>query len=66
MFSRRNSEPVPEENTEVWLCSNDECIGWMRDNFTFDEKPTCPLCQSSMIQGDKVLPVLVNNNSTKK
>lgn len=62
MFSRRNTEVVPEENTEVWTCSSDDCIGWMRDNFSFEDTPSCPLCQSEMTRSDKVLPVLVNNS----
>lgn len=62
MFSRRNNEPIPEENTEVWTCSNEDCNGWMRDNFSFEAKPTCPLCHSKMTSSDKVLPVLVNNS----
>jgi hypothetical protein len=66
MFSKKSLEVIPEENTSIWTCSNDTCMGWMRDNFSFEVKPSCPLCQSDMVNDDKVLPVLVNNNKTIK
>ncbi|MDC3412152.1 cold-shock protein [Aquibacillus sp. 3ASR75-11] len=49
-------EPAPEVETSIWTCTDDECSGWMRESFTFDETPTCPLCHSTMAKEIKVLP----------
>jgi hypothetical protein len=58
---RRVEEPVPEAATEVWSCTNEECNGWMRDNFTLASgDPICPLCQSAMIKEERILPILIN------
>ncbi|TBL76029.1 cold-shock protein [Paenibacillus thalictri] len=63
MYSRkRPMEEVPEELTSVWICEKEDCIGWMRDNFTFETVPTCLQCSSPMIRGTKMLPLLVNHN----
>ncbi|GGA66970.1 cold-shock protein [Ornithinibacillus halotolerans] len=56
-FSRGPKEPVPEVETNVWACTSEECNGWMRESFSFQqEEPHCPLCQSSMTQEVRVLP----------
>lgn len=57
-FSRGPKEPLPEVETEVWLCSNDDCNGWMRASFSFEEEPKCPLCHSSMQHEVRMLPDL--------
>ena len=57
-FNKNNREPVPEEETKVWVCTNDGCSGWMRDAFSFAEEPKCPLCQSEMAKEVRTLPVL--------
>ncbi|MEE8673501.1 MAG: cold-shock protein, partial [Heyndrickxia faecalis] len=44
--------------TTVWACTNDDCNGFMRENFTFEEKPHCPLCHSDMKKEVRVLPVI--------
>ncbi|MFB4164686.1 cold-shock protein [Alteribacillus sp. JSM 102045] len=49
-------EAPPEVETKVWSCTNDDCAGWMRENFTFESEPSCPLCQSEMIKDTKTLP----------
>lgn len=56
----RKPEPVPIEETSIWLCEQDSCTGWMRQNFSFEKSPVCPFCSSDMVQGTKLLPVLVN------
>ncbi|MDP4096236.1 cold-shock protein [Paenibacillus sp. P96] len=58
MYKRHVPEPVPEENTEVWSCTNNDCNGWMRRDFTFNGEPSCPLCDSSMNQEVRMLPIL--------
>lgn len=55
-FSRGPREPVPEVDTKVWACKNEECKGWMRDSYSFEETPACPLCESEMEQEVRVLP----------
>ncbi|EFM10481.1 MULTISPECIES: cold-shock protein [Paenibacillus] len=63
MYSRKKPvEEIPEEETAVWLCTNDDCNGWMRDNFAFEAVPTCSQCSSPMVNGTKSLPVLVNTS----
>lgn len=57
-FSRRQKEPIPEVDTEVWACVNSECPGWMRDSLSFSKEPDCPLCQSEMKKEIRVLPEL--------
>ncbi|MFC4775894.1 cold-shock protein [Paenibacillus sp. GCM10023252] len=57
-YSKKNTEPVPEEQTAVWTCSKDGCECWMRDDFSFQSQPQCPICSSSMEQSMKLLPVL--------
>ncbi|MFC4098522.1 cold-shock protein [Paenibacillus xanthanilyticus] len=63
---KRPVEEVPVQDTAVWTCSNDDCNGWMRDDFAFAEQPCCPQCQSAMISAVKSLPVLVNTSPGKK
>ncbi|MGZ9585748.1 cold-shock protein [Paenibacillus marinisediminis] len=66
MYNRKNAvEDIPEVSTAIWSCETDTCKGWMRDNFSFQEEPTCPLCNSPMIKGEKMLPVLVNYSDLK-
>lgn len=57
-FTRRTTEPVPELETPIWSCSSEQCTGWMRTEFTFEEKPNCPLCHTPMVLEKKVLPVI--------
>ena len=57
-FSRGRREPLPEVETTVWACTNDDCNGWMRDSFSFAKEPICPLCDSEMTKETKVLPKL--------
>lgn len=65
-YRKKTLEEIPEEMTAVWTCSSENCNGWMRDNFTFDYSPVCPLCAATMVKGTKVLPLLVNNNNDIK
>lgn len=59
-FSKRGTEPLPQDETAVWTCSKEECSCWMRDDFSFEEQPACPICASSMVRDTRMLPVLVN------
>lgn len=57
-FSRGPKEPLPEVETKVWACTNGDCQGWMRESFSFEAEPECPLCQSNMEQETRMLPEL--------
>lgn len=57
-FARGPKEPVPEIDTTVWSCTGEDCQGWMRESYSFDKEPTCPLCDSVMKQEVRVLPEL--------
>lgn len=57
-FSRGRKEPLPEVETNVWTCTSEDCQGWMRESFSFNETPKCPLCQSGMKEEVKMLPKL--------
>ena len=64
-FTKRAAEPVEEEETKIWTCTNELCSCWMRDNFSFDESPTCPICRSEMIKDMRMLPALENHSSKR-
>lgn len=57
-FSRGRKEPLPEVETNIWSCTSEDCQGWMRESFSFNETPKCPLCQSDMKEEVKMLPKL--------
>ncbi|MFZ4450319.1 cold-shock protein [Salibacterium aidingense] len=49
-------EPPPQVETPVWSCTGENCAGWMRENFTFEETPSCPLCHAEMKKETRTLP----------
>lgn len=55
-FSRGPKEPIPEVETNVWSCTSEECQGWMREAFSFQVEPSCPLCDGNMELEVRVLP----------
>lgn len=57
-FSRGQKEPLPEVETNVWACTSETCQGWMRESFSFNTNPECPLCQSEMKKEVRMLPGL--------
>ncbi|WP_199620342.1 cold-shock protein [Paenibacillus alkalitolerans] len=59
-FRKKWEEKAPEEDTAVWSCTEDNCNGWMRDNFRFESEPRCPLCSAPMESEIRSLPTLVN------
>ena len=62
MYNRkRNEEPLPKVQTSVWDCESDDCIGWMRKDFSFETDPNCPLCGSKMKSGDRLLQQIETN-----
>ncbi|HZG14540.1 MAG TPA: cold-shock protein [Candidatus Bathyarchaeia archaeon] len=56
--SKKNIEPIPEQQTSVWMCTGDDCSCWMRENYSFEKLPTCPICHSKMVKETKMLPPL--------
>ncbi|MCC2685564.1 MAG: cold-shock protein [Paenibacillaceae bacterium] len=59
-FAKKVQEPVQEEETNVWVCGDDACGCWMREDFSFEQSPSCPICRNSMIKNSKMLPALNN------
>lgn len=57
-YYNNKREPVEEIETEVWSCSSESCPGWMREAYSFEKEPECPLCQSEMTRETRVLPKL--------
>ncbi|MEW9670399.1 cold-inducible protein YdjO-related protein [Ammoniphilus sp. 3BR4] len=44
--------------TEVWECESTDCKGWMRKNYSLETTPGCPLCDSPMKSGTRMIPQL--------
>lgn len=67
MYNSRKKplEDVVTELTVIWACSNENCMGWMRDNFAFSTTPVCPQCNSAMVKGEKLLPVVENTSPSQ-
>lgn len=65
-FRKKSLEDIPEENTTIWSCENEGCVGWMRDNFAFASVPICSSCQAPMVSSLKMLPLLSNTNNNFK
>ncbi|GGM35562.1 hypothetical protein GCM10011351_22110 [Paraliobacillus quinghaiensis] len=57
-YYNNKREPVEEVETQVWACSSESCPGWMREDYSFETVPVCPLCQSEMAKEMRVLPKL--------
>lgn len=58
MRARQQMEEVPLFEMSVWSCENEACNGWMRQEYSFTEKPVCPLCRSCMNTETRMLPQL--------
>jgi hypothetical protein len=58
MRGKQQAEEVPLFEMSVWNCTNDTCNGWMRKDYSFSAQPVCPLCQSGMSEGVRMLPQL--------
>jgi len=65
-FSRKKAEDMPQELTVIWSCTQESCKGWIRDDFAFEDVPTCHQCQSPMKKSVMELPLLVNNQPQQK
>ncbi|CAI8746277.1 MULTISPECIES: cold-shock protein [Bacillus] len=59
MYWKRNNKPVEDpEEIAVWECQAEDCLGWMRKNFSLEEEPKCPLCKGDMESGTRLLQKL--------
>ncbi|MED4602327.1 cold-shock protein [Paenibacillus validus] len=61
-FRKKLLEDIPTENTMIWSCENEDCKGWIRDNFAFECQPICRQCLAPMVSSMKILPLLLNSN----
>lgn len=61
-YRKKNEEPVPKEQTEVWECESEDCIGWMRKDFSHENHQKCPLCGHKMRDGERLLEKLPPRN----
>ena len=66
MYTRAKQVEVPEGMTTIWSCTHEGCKGWMRDNFAFEQTPTCRLCSHPMESSSKMMPLLQNPNKDLK
>jgi len=57
-FGKKNQEPAEMKETVVWTCSRESCTCWMREDYSFEDQPTCPICSAEMRKGTKMLPTL--------
>lgn len=59
-FNKKEEVVIPEIETNILSCVNEECNGWMRQEFaSFDE--LCPLCGSSTNLKTKILPEITKD-----
>lgn len=65
-YSRKKIEDIPQELTVIWSCTQEDCNGWIRDDFAFAKVPTCYQCGSPMKRSERELPVLVNTRDDQK
>ncbi|PLR78408.1 cold-shock protein [Bacillus sp. V3-13] len=65
-FGRKKDIEVVTEETKIWECTSNGCNAWVRDNFKSSETPLCPICNSEMSQGTKLLQVIVNSSPKYK
>ncbi|MGY4761750.1 cold-inducible protein YdjO-related protein [Paenibacillus caseinilyticus] len=56
--SKRSQMIMEMLQVEVWKCSNEHCICWMRVGMTFSPQPVCPFCGECMFLASKDLPLL--------
>ncbi|WML50687.1 cold-inducible protein YdjO-related protein [Neobacillus sp. PS3-34] len=57
-YGKKNQEDMIEtilESTEIYSCSDDACIGWMRKDFATDDL-LCPMCGKETISEMRELP----------
>ncbi|WP_035101887.1 cold-inducible protein YdjO-related protein [Aneurinibacillus terranovensis] len=63
MRGKQQVEEVEKYDIAIWNCDNPDCNAWMRQLYSFEKDPVCPLCQSTMSQEIRLLPVLSHSIS---
>ena len=58
---KKSTEETPCEETAIWSCTNDGCNLWIRDDYSFEDIPSCSQCNVPMLRGTKMLPVLLDS-----
>ncbi|SFI81228.1 Cold-inducible protein YdjO [Paenibacillus sp. UNC496MF] len=68
MYNSRKRIPVeyPTEMTAIWSCTKDDCNGWMRQRYSFEDSPVCAQCGSPMEACEKELPILYDSGLDRK
>lgn len=58
MYKRNTQEQevINYIDTSIWDCQAENCNGWMREDFSLEENPTCPMCGEIMIHEIRNLP----------
>jgi hypothetical protein len=54
-WSKKNDLEDKQEQVAIWECQAEDCLGWMRKNFSFEDHPNCPLCGNTMKSGERLL-----------
>jgi hypothetical protein len=65
-YSKKNQEPLSKEQIEVWECESEDCIGWMRKDFSCEDHSHCPLCRSRKMRSGERLLVIVPPNPHRR
>lgn len=47
-FPNKKLAPLNEVEAMIWKCTGPDCRGWMRQEFSLQARPQCPLCSSEM------------------
>ncbi|GKU77870.1 cold-shock protein [Paenibacillus sp. L3-i20] len=63
---KRPMAELPNEMTSIWSCTKADCNGWVRENYSFEDVPTCSQCLSPMVRTMKSLPILMGSNYGSK
>ncbi|MEK3883678.1 cold-shock protein [Paenibacillus sp. PL2-23] len=63
---KRPLEDLPMELTAIWSCTNKDCNGWMRNDYSFEDIPSCSQCKSPMTSSMKDLPILMGSSNKGK
>ncbi|MFB6367634.1 cold-inducible protein YdjO-related protein [Paenibacillus elgii] len=57
----KSTQQILTVETSVWMCKKENCLGWIREDFSFETTPICLFCKSEMVHTTKILPVLTNS-----
>ena len=55
-FNHRKKAEETMVDAQVWCCSSSDCRIWMRQEFTLDPNPSCPVCGAEMHLANRRVP----------